>query len=100
MYAYDFGDDSEHVIVHEGMLTAEASASYPRCLAGARRCPPEDCGGVHGYAEFLEAIADPKHPDHEQMRGWAGAVRPGRLQPAEVEFDDPQKRWKKAFRDA
>lgn len=100
MYAYDFGDDWEHAIVHEGMLMAEASASYPRCLAGARRCPPEDCGGVHGYAEFLEAITDPKHPDHDQMREWAGPFDPDDFHPAKVKFDDPQKRWKKAFRDA
>jgi hypothetical protein len=100
LYAYDFGDDWEHALVHEGMLMAEASPSYPRCLAGARRCPPEDCGGVHGYAEFLEAIADPKHPDHEEMRAWAGTFDPDDFTPSKVKFDDPKKRWKKAFRDA
>lgn len=99
MYAYDFGDDWEHALLHEGMLMAEESTAYPRCLAGARRCPPEDCGGVHGYAEFLEAIADPKHPDHEQMREWAGPFDPDDFNPAKVKFDDPGKRWKKAFRD-
>ena len=60
-YAYDFGDDWEHVIVHEWMESAESGHAYPRCVSGARRCPPEDCGGIHGYAEFLEAIADPNH---------------------------------------
>ena len=99
-YAYDFGDDWEHVVVHEGMESAEDRLSYPRCLSGARRCPPEDCGGVHGYAEFLQAMADPKHPEHESMREWAGPFDPDDFTPAKVKFDDPRKRWKKAFSDA
>ena len=44
LYAYDFGDDWEHAVVHEGMESSEAGLSYPRCVSGARRCPPEDCG--------------------------------------------------------
>ena len=100
MYAHDFGDDWEHTLAHEGMLMAKASATYPRCLAGARRCPPEDCGGVHGYAEFLQAIADPKHPEHAEMRGWAGPFDPDDFTPARVKFDDPRKRLTKAFGDA
>jgi hypothetical protein len=100
MYAYDFGDDWEHTLVHEGMCGADDSATYPRCLAGARRCPPEDCGGVDGYAEFLKAIADPKHPHHDEMREWSGRFDPDEFNPVKVRFDDPQKRWRKAFRDA
>ena len=73
MYAYDFGDDWEHVLVHEGMESAEESLTYPRCVSGARRCPPEDCGGVHGYAEFLQAIANRRHPEHRSMLEWAEA---------------------------
>ena len=74
MYAYDFGDDWEHVLVHEGLESAEESLTYPRCVSGARRCPPEDCGGVHGYAEFLQAIANRRHPEHRSMLEWAGGV--------------------------
>ena len=59
MYAYDFGDDWQHVLVHEGFEPADDGRGYPRCVAGECRCPPEDCGGVHGYAEFLQIIADP-----------------------------------------
>jgi len=45
---------------------------YPICLEGARAAPPEDCGGVPGYDEFLEAWRDPNHEEHDQMRSWAG----------------------------
>lgn len=98
LYAYDFGDDWEHFLVHEGMEPAEPSLTYPRCVSGARRCPPEDCGGVHGYAEFLQTIANPDHPEHESMLQWAGGTyEPDAFAPAAVVFDEPRKRWKKAF---
>lgn len=97
IYAYDFGDDWEHTLVHEGMTMAEPGARYPRCVGGARRGPPEDCGGVHGFAEFLAAIADPAHPEHESMREWAGPYDPSDFAPERVRFDDPKKRWRRAF---
>jgi len=97
-YAYDFGDDWEHVLVHEGMAPAEPAQTYPRCVSGARRCPPEDCGGMPGYAAFLDAIADPEHPEHASMLEWSGgAYDPSVFDPEAVVFDDPRKRWKKAF---
>jgi hypothetical protein len=98
LYAYDFGDDWEHVLVHEGMESADSSAKYPRCLAGARRCPPEDCGGVHGYIEFLEIIANPNHPEHASTMEWSGGdYDPAAFDPADVVFENPRKRWKIAF---
>lgn len=98
MYAYDFGDDWEHVLVHEGMESADSALKYPRCVSGARRCPPEDCGGIRGYAEFLQTIADLNHPEHESMLQWVGgAYDPDDFNPEAVRFDDPGKRWKKAF---
>jgi Plasmid pRiA4b ORF-3-like protein len=97
-YAYDFGDDWQHVMVHEGFEPADDSLTYPRCIAGEGRCPPEDCGGVHGYAAFLAAIADPDHEEHEQMVTWAGGeFDPEMFDPAAVTFDDPRRRWKNAF---
>jgi hypothetical protein len=78
-YLYDFGDN--HVIKIEriadlqndpddiGRLVAEPArqARYPQLVAGEGRCPPEDVGGAPGYAEFLAAIADPTHEEHEHM---------------------------------
>ncbi len=69
-YDYDFGDGWTHTLVVERIFPPEESAKYPRCMAGARACPPEDVGGIHGYTEFLKALKDPKHPEHEEMTRW------------------------------
>lgn len=70
-YDYDFGDGWRHKIVLEKIHpTSETRASL--CIAGARACPPEDCGGVWGYAKLLEVIANPSHPEHEEMLEWLG----------------------------
>jgi hypothetical protein len=73
-YTYDFGDDWEHQVLVEKVLAPESSVSYPRCLTGKRSCPPEDVGGIWGYQEFLEAIRDPEHEEHENMLEWVGGA--------------------------
>jgi len=71
-YEYDFGDGWEHKVVLEKIIPSAPGLSAPSCIAGARACPPDDCGGVGGYQEFLEAIGDPFHPEHEAMLEWIG----------------------------
>lgn len=71
-YEYDFGDSWEHDIVIEKTLQPEPGVFYPFCLGGERACPPEDCGGLWGYQEFLEAIMNPAHREHEAMLTWVG----------------------------
>jgi len=71
-YVYDFGDGWEHELVLEKILTFEPGAVLPVCLEGGRACPPEDVGGIPGYAMFLEAISDPSHPEYEEMLEWTG----------------------------
>ena len=71
-YTYDFGDWWEHEILVEDVLPAEPETVYPMCVEGERACPPEDVGGAAGYAEFLDALADPGHPDHLAMYEWHG----------------------------
>lgn len=71
-YTYDFGDGWEHRIKVEKVLPPDPSLRHPVCLAGANACPPEDVGGLPGYVDFLEAISDPQHPEHEDMLEWCG----------------------------
>ncbi len=72
IYTYDFGDGWEHAIVVEKVLRPEPGVDYPLCLGGKLQGPPEDCGGVPGYYNLLEAIQDPAHPEHEELLGWVG----------------------------
>lgn len=72
VYEYDFGDGWVHEIVLEEVVARSAAARYPIVLSGRGACPPDDVGGIAGYYHFLEAIKDPKHPDHEDMVEWGG----------------------------
>src|SRR5664280_2632503 len=69
---YDFGDSWEHGIAIEKVLTPEPGLAYPVCMGGKRHGPPEDCGGVPGYYHLLEALSDPDHERHEELREWMG----------------------------
>jgi hypothetical protein len=71
-YTYDFGDDWEHEILVEKVLDRDEAATYPRCTSGKRAAPPEDCGGVWGYAELRQTLADPDDPDHDDKLDWLG----------------------------
>jgi hypothetical protein len=72
IYRYDFGDGWEIKIFVEKILEDSEDGQIPRVLAGERAAPPEDVGGVPGYAFFLEAIHDPQHPEHESYLTWIG----------------------------
>jgi hypothetical protein len=69
-YLYDFGDGWEHTIKVERITDALPGIAYPRLVEAAGRCPPEDVGGPWGYAELLEAIGDPKHERHAELKEW------------------------------
>lgn len=73
-YLYDFGDGWTHEVLVETIEVPQKELRYPVCLAGERRCPPEDCGGPGGYAELLEAMRDPNHPQHDDMLEWIGGA--------------------------
>ncbi|MBR9977419.1 MAG: DUF1186 domain-containing protein, partial [Bacteroidetes bacterium] len=105
-YEYDFGDSWLHEVVFEGNVPAEKDASYPRCVDGARACPPEDCGGPAGYDRILVALASPEDEEARELVSWlaSGVTRyppfePERFDIAELRFDDPDRRWKGAFLD-
>lgn len=95
LYVYDYGDDWQHSVVLEKIIDRKAGIKYPACTAGARSCPPEDCGGPWGYADFLEAIMDPAHESYDEMLEWAGKdFDPEHLDISEIVFDDPKERLK------
>ncbi len=71
-YVYDFGDSWTHELVLEDILKSEPARRLPVCLAGERACPPEDCGGTHGYAELLGIISNPDNEQYPDMMTWLG----------------------------
>ncbi len=74
-YRYDMGDGWEHRIVIESAPASRlGDLSLPVCVAGENACPPEDVGGPHGYALFLEILGDRQHEQHGDMMRWIGGV--------------------------
>lgn len=103
-YNYDFGDSWNHEVKLIGILLAEESNQYPRCIAGERACPPEDCGGLWGYQDLLEIINTPTHEEYsnnvEWLKGHAKNYWPfdsEKFNRKSVKFSDPYKRWCVAF---
>ena len=71
-YTYDMGDNWHHHITVETVGSGDPDTKYPRFIAGARRCPPEDVGGTPGYENFLDILADPNHKEHAEVIEWLG----------------------------
>lgn len=83
-YEYDFGDAWQHQILVEKILPLQKDTHYPLCLVGKCACPPEDCGGIWGYAELLEVMQDPDHPEYEERLEWLG----GSFEPEVFNLDE------------
>jgi Plasmid pRiA4b ORF-3-like protein len=73
-YEYDFGDSWDHVVVVEDFVRTPRGLKHAVCLDGQNACPPEDCGGVYGYADLREVLADPGHERHDELVGWVGGT--------------------------
>lgn len=91
-YEYDLGDAWHHDVVVE-QITADYEGREPFCFDGEGSSPPEDVGGVRGYQEFLDAISDPRHARHHELRSWyaslpygypAGEFDPARMDLAQI----------------
>jgi Plasmid pRiA4b ORF-3-like protein len=72
VYLYDYGDNWRHKVKIEKVMAVETTIGRAVCIGGENACPPEDVGGVPGYAEFLEALADPSNSEHEHLKAWIG----------------------------
>lgn len=71
-YIYDFGDHWEHAVIREKLI--DDDIVRPFCLEGGGACPPEDCGGLGGYADMVESLKTPGHPERESYIEWLGLV--------------------------
>jgi len=71
-YEYDFGDSWEHEVTVEATIWSPLALKHGVCIDGENACPPEDVGGPHGYQQFLEALADPLHEEHDSYLVWVG----------------------------
>jgi hypothetical protein len=87
LYLYDFGDDWRHAIVVEAIDPGQGDVHYPRCSAGRRASPPEDCGGPHAYGYLLDVLADSAHPEHQQLLETLNLHSAGDFQPAAFAVD-------------
>lgn len=64
------------MLIDQHILPEQLQIKYPYCSEGQRACPPEDVGGVHGFAEYLEVMADSDHEEHEGFMTWRGPFDP------------------------
>ena len=67
----------------ENVLHRDSTLRYPRCTGGRRAAPPEDCGGIWGYADLVQALTDPTHPGHDDMLEWLGLSDAADFDPAQ-----------------
>ncbi len=96
-YIYDFGDSWEHKLQVGKVTDPIPGDLYPRLTEISGRCPPEDVGGFPGYEEFLDAMANPKHPEHANLIEWySGPFDPNTPPADELRFEVLRlaKRWK------
>jgi Plasmid pRiA4b ORF-3-like protein len=83
-YLYDFGDSWEHRLTVSNIRQGDPDRSYPRYVGGERNGPPEDCGGIPGFYDKLDALADPDHPDLAEIKEWLGYYDPETIDEASI----------------
>jgi len=97
-YLYDYGDDWYHSVKLEGYMYREKKVKYPVCTGGERACPPEDCGGVSGYERIMETLSEADNAGYLAIKRWVGRDwQPEKFDTGSIRFDNPYKRWRKAF---
>lgn len=85
-YLYDFGDSWEHRLTVTRVRPGDPEASYPRYVGGKRNAPPEDCGGLPGFYDMLDALADPNHPNHADATEWADDYDPHTIDELAIKY--------------
>lgn len=90
IYIYDFGDSWKHYIVFERFV--DENIERPYCINGGNACPPEDCGGLSGYAAMVEALKEPNHQERQNYREWLGLNLGEEWNPTHCEVREINKR--------
>ena len=103
IYDYDFGDGWRHEVLLEDIVLKKEGLKYPACLAGQRACPPDDCGGLGGYADCVKAAAGKVIPDEDDERRrlltWLNGWTPEKFNPKDVVFENPMRRFLDSFKE-
>ncbi len=103
IYVYDFGDDWRHEVLLEDIQLKKAGIKYPACLDGQRACPPEDCGGIGGYAGCVQAVTRKTILDEDDealaLLTWLDGWTPERFNPKDVVFENPTRRFLDSFKE-
>jgi hypothetical protein len=73
VYEYDFGDGWMHHLDLVDRSIHQTQEVLPLVISGENACPPEDCGGIHGYKELLEVLKNTKHPEYRETKVWVGS---------------------------
>lgn len=99
IYTYDFGDNWEHTIKVEKIISDETSENdeffVPRCIKAKRACPPEDCGGIPGLAELEKVLAGPKTEEQDSLKIWVGES----YDSEKVDLDDINQNLQKLYKE-
>ncbi len=85
-YVYDFGDNWEHRLIATGIRAGDPEGSYPCYVGGEKNGPPEDCGGIPGFYDMLNTLADPDHPNHADATEWAGDYDPDTVDETPIKY--------------
>jgi len=94
LYIYDFGDNWEHEVCLEKILLRETGVRYPKCIDGARACPPEDCGSIPGYENLLTIMRNPEDDQYDEMVEWLGKIYQPEAFSHKIRFSSPKQRLK------
>jgi hypothetical protein len=107
LYNYDFGDDWEVDVAILGVMELPETFKR-RLIGGARRFPPEDCGGPLGYEQCVRVAEwaqrkrkrEPGMTEEEALERleWLGQWRPDNwdFNEVRIDFDKPARRqWRK-----
>lgn len=86
-YVYDFGDNWELRLMLTNRRPGASDTAYPRYVGGERNAPPEDCGGIPGFQQLLDALSDPDNSDHSDMLEWAGDYDPAVVDEVTIRAD-------------